>query len=560
MRVSGGIGRLATASLVTLIGVLVSSGSLAAQELRGTVRDSASHQPIPAAVVLLVDSSGVVLARRVTDVSGAFRLPGSSSARQLRVLRLGFRPFVRPLSSAESGSTLEILLATVPVHLAPVLTTARASCSARDDRAAAFAVLEQVRAALLATVISAADNRATMMRLLFERRLEGNSDRIASQSVRLSGAVTNENPFGAARSAAEFVREGFRTGSDGGYTYFAPDAEILLSDDFASGYCFSMMRPDRSRPRQLGLGFEPASHESGRIDVSGVLWVDTTARTLHDLEFRYLGLEREVTALRPGGWISFRQLPNGVTLIDRWALRLVSGRLSIGAGGVTATGAIVRGRSEPSRLYVREVGGELARAEWPSGEVWTAPLGILRLRAVTRAGTPAVGTRVQLLDTDYQATADSTGSVVLQPLLPGPYAVAVADARLAQLGLPLTTALTFVAERDSTVVAQLGVETAEDFVRSRCVKDGPLSGGGWILGRVVTRDGKPVNGARWLIRDGSGSTIVQGGRVAADGLFHWCQLPFDRRIEIEGWQGDRHAKSTRTLSDRVTIVPLVLDQ
>jgi hypothetical protein len=205
------------------------------------------------------------------------------------------------------------------------------------------------------------------------------------------------------------------------------------------------------------------------------------------------------------------------------------------------------------------VGGELARAEWPSGEVWKAPLGALRLRAVTKGGTPAAGARIQLLDTDYEATADSTGSVVLQSLLPGPYAVAVADPRLVQLALPLTTSLTFVSERDSTVVAQLGVETAEDFVRNRCVKDGPLSGGGWILGRVMTRDGKPVDGARWLIRDGSGSALVQGGRVGGDGLFHWCQLPFDRRVEIEGWQGDHHAKSTRTLSDRVTIVPLVLD-
>jgi hypothetical protein len=47
--------------------------------------------------------------------------------------------------------------------------------------------------------------------------------------------------------------------------------------------------------------------------------------------------------------------------------------------------------------------------------------------------------------------------------------------------------------------------------------------------------------------------------VGGDGLFHWCQLPFDRRVEIEGWRGDHRARSVRTLSDRVTIVPLVLD-
>src|SRR5689334_2050610 len=130
MRVSHGMRRLTAMSLATLIGMLVSPGALPAQELRGTVRDSASRQPISAAVVLLVDSTGVVLARGATDVSGAIRLPASPAARQLRVLRLGFRPLARSLTSIDSSATLDILLATVPVHLAPVVTTAHASCPA----------------------------------------------------------------------------------------------------------------------------------------------------------------------------------------------------------------------------------------------------------------------------------------------------------------------------------------------------------------------------------------------------------------------------------------------
>ena len=544
--------------IAAAVGLLLLSASLSAQELRGTVRDSASRQPIPAAVVLLIDSSGAVMARRATDASGVFRFSRDLGALELRVLRLGFRPLVRPLSNIGNGLSIDVLLAATPVHLAPVRTMARAACPARDDRAAAFAVLEQVRAALLATVISAEDNRATMTRLMFDRRMVGSGDRIASQSVRVKVAVAERQPFGAVRSASEFVRRGFRADSGGGYTYFAPDAETLLSDDFASGYCFSLMPPDRSRPDQLGLRFEAAAREGDRIDISGALWVDTTTRTLHDLEFRYVGLERDIDALKPGGRISFRQMPNGVTLIDRWSLRLVSGRRSSGPGMLTNTGQVARGAQD--RLFAQEVGGELARAEWPSGEVWTARLGTLRLRAFSKSGVPAAGARVELLGTDYQATADSTGSIVLESLLPGPYAVVVRDSELAPLRMPLGTSLTLVAERDSTVVAHLGVDTAEDFVRSRCVKDGPLRGGGWLLGRVLTRDGAPVDGAHWLIRDGSGAIVVQGGRVGGDGLFQWCQLPFDRRVEIEAWQGDHHAKSTRTLSDRVTIVPLVLDQ
>lgn len=544
-------------SIAPVIGMLMSSGHLCAQELRGSVRDSASRQPIPSAVVLLVDSSGAVLARRATDALGVFRFARNPGARQLRVLRLGFRPLVQSLSPTERSAPLEVVLATTPVQLAPVRATAQAACPGHDDRAAAYAVLEQVRAALLATVISAENNRATMTRLLFDRRMESTGDRIASQSVRVKVAGAQRQPFGAARDASAFVRQGFREASGEGQIFFAPDAETLLSDDFASGYCFFLTRPDRSRPHQIGLGFEAATRERGRVDVAGALWVDTVTRTLHDLEFRYVGLDREVEALRPGGRISFRQLPNGVTLVDRWALRLVSGRRFTGAGNLASTGEIVRNAS--ARLSTREVGGELARAEWPGGEVWAAPLGTLRLRAFAKGGEPAAGARIELLDTDYQATTDSTGSVALESLLPGPYAVAVADPKLSQLGIPLTTSLTFVAERDSTVVARLRVETAEDFVRSRCLRDGPVTGGGWVLGRVTTRDGRAVEDAHWLIRDAFGSTLVEGGRVGGDGLFHWCQLPFDRRVEIEGWRGDHRARSVRTLSDRVTIVPLVLD-
>jgi hypothetical protein len=558
MRVLQASRRLRTMGMAMLIGTLVCSRALSAQEVRGTVRDSGSRAPIPGAVVLLMDSSGAVVARRATDRSGEFRFSASSGARQLRVLRLGFRPLLRPLAATESSAMLDLFLATTPVHLAPVRATARASCPARNDRAAAFAVLEQLRAALLATVISAQDNRATMTRLSFDRRLEGKDDRVASQSVRMSVVVTAQAPFGAVHGASEFVRQGFRSGSDGDYTYLGPDAETLLSDDFASGYCFFLLPPERTRPRQIGLGFEPATREIGRIDISGALWADTSTRTLHDLEFRYLGLEREVDALRPGGRVSFRQLPNGVTLIDRWALRLVSGRRFVGAGTLVGTGEIV-GRT-PARLFVQEMGGELARVEWPSGDAWTASLATLRLQAFAKGGEPARGVRIELLGTDYHTITDSTGSAVIQSLLPGPYAVVVREPALSPLNLPLSTSVAFVAQRDSTMVAKLRVETAEDFVRSRCARDGPLTGGGWILGRVMTRDGKAVNDARWLIRDGSGSTLVQGGRVAGDGLFHWCRLPFDARVEIEGWRGDRHVKSTRVLTDRVTIVPLVLEQ
>ncbi|MBV9881222.1 MAG: carboxypeptidase regulatory-like domain-containing protein [Gemmatirosa sp.] len=517
----------------------------------GTVRDSASRRPLPGAVVLLLDSLGRTVSRATTDEAGRYRVPVSADARRMRVLRLGFRPQERPLAVEAPG---EFALVPIPMLLTSVRVAAAASCPARADRGAAFALLEQVRAGLLATVVARAQRPARMTRLLYERRFDGGGDRIAHQSVSLSFANAADRSFGAARSGAAFVAQGFLDQATN--TYFGPDPETLIDEGFAAGYCFQLATPDRGRPGQVGLEFAAARPRDGRIDIAGALWVDTVARSLGDLEFRYVGLDRRVAALSPGGRLSFRDLANGITVIDRWSMRLVSGELAAGADGPFSRST--------SRLHVTEVGGELATAAWPNGYAWSAPLGTLRLHTVTHDGRSAAGTVVRLDDTDYEATADSAGVAEIPHLLPGPYAVSIADPRLAALGVPLATPLRFVAERDSVATRRLEVATAEDFTAARCLSDrsrtktADTSGTGWLLGRVSTPDGRAADGARWTIRDREGSLLVEGGRVGGDGLFHWCRLARGTPIVVEASQGGRRATARAYLEERLTIVPLVL--
>jgi hypothetical protein len=236
------------------------------------------------------------------------------------------------------------------------------------------------------------------------------------------------------------------------------------------------------------------------------------------------------------------------------------GQLESAGGGTVygSTAAVMGGRT--ARLHAYEIGGELARAIWPDGGCsWSAPLGTLKLHAVTRRGEAAAGTVVQLLDTDYQATADSAGTLEITDLLPGPYTASIMDERLSALGVPLSTPLRFVAVRDSTVDARLEIETAEDFVAKRCDHDRPISGVAWLLGKIVTPDGRPVEGARWTIRDRYGSTLVEGGRVGGDGLFHWCQLALGTAVEIGVWRDERRVKVSRVLADHLTIVRVEME-
>jgi hypothetical protein len=528
------------------IAAATAAPALHAQVLSGTVRDSASQQPLPNTRVLALDPAGRATASVMTDQQGRFRIsPWTSRAAartgtvRIRALRMGFRPTEFTVNRASAATPVDVPLVSFPIVLEEFQVMA-ASCPKRADRAPSLALLRQVRQALFATVLARSQSSATMTRLLYERNVERSTGRVVSQSVWRKVTSSTTEPFTAARSATLFDRQGFVRDTLGAHRYLGPDAETLIDDAFASRYCVRLAGPDRERPGVVGLGFEPVEREDGRIDMVGTVWIDTLSRVLQDLSFRYVGLDRQTSALQPEGRLSFRELPNGVVIIDQWSLRL-SGAQSSGA--------------------VPEIGGEIARAAWPDGSGWRASLGSARLHVVDSQGKPATAAAVQLLDTDYQVTIDATGIAQLNDLLPGPYTATVRDPRLVALGLPARTAtLRFVAARDSTKEALLEVETADDVVRRRCGADVPTANRGSVLGRVVTAAGEPVKDARWTIRDDFGATLVEDGKVDAEGLFQWCRLPMNARVNVDVWRDARRASASRIVMEPLTTFHFVLPQ
>ncbi|MFL5617392.1 MAG: hypothetical protein ACJ79A_03240 [Gemmatimonadaceae bacterium] len=489
-------------------------------------------------------SRGVPEASRRASASGnCLAEPSRAAARagvvRLRVLRMGFRPREMPVARAAAGAPFDVSIVSFPIVLEEFQVVA-ASCPKRADRAAALGLLQQVRMALFATVLARSQSSATMTRLLYDRRVEKGTGRILSQSVRTRVTSATSEPFTAARSASTFNRQGFVRDASGAHTYVGPDAETLIDDAFASRYCVKLAGAASRQPNVVGLGFEPVDREDGRIDIVGTVWIDTLSRVLEDLTFRYVGLDRETSALAPEGRLSFRELPNGVVIIDQWSLRLA---------GAQSGGAIP------------EIGGEIARATWPDGSSWRATLGAARLHVVDSQGRPATAAAVELEGTDYQPKIDSTGILELNDLLPGPYTATVRDPRLVALGVPARAAtLRFTAARDSTKEALLEVETADDVVRRRCGSEVPTGNRAWLLGRVVTADGQPVRDARWSIRDEFGTAVVEDGKVDTDGLFQWCKLPMNSRVNIDVWRESKRASASRIVMEPLTTLHFVLPQ
>jgi hypothetical protein len=512
-------------SVAALVACALLARGAHAQSLVGVVHDSVSMQPVPGAVVIFLDSAGGIVARNLTNERGEYRTAFRDAMRTARFVRIGFVPREVPLPPRTGSDVrLDIAVLALPSLIQPVRVVANSKCKARKDRADALGLWEQARAGLLATIVARDESPARMVRLGFDKVMDGNSDRVEHMRVRTDSGESDAASFVAAHAAQDFVRFGFSTDSGASGTYFGPDADVLLNDAFAGAYCFELARAGRDRAGQVGLRFVPAARKRGRVDIDGTLWIDTVARELRDVEFRYLNVNRGADRFHPGGSVSFRSMKNGVVLIDRWSIRVASASIDTSDEG---------GRLKYHYLlYAEEEGGELASASWPDGLTWKAPLGTLRLHAITKDHEPATGAVIALVATPFFATVDANGIAVIQHLLPGDYAVRVIDPRIAELGVGLPTPLTFRAAPDSTALATLIVPTTESSITDHCVANHQWSVGDSVftIGRVVAPNGGQVNELKVTFatrpkgsaRDAAWQWSPLHSTTGTDGMFEFC--------------------------------------
>jgi hypothetical protein len=535
------------------VGLLIAMSTArpcAAQFIHGVVRDSQSGAVIAGAVVTVADSAGHALQRGLANGRGEFRLKLDRSTRRISAIKIGFTPFeaavARGASSTNGDATVDISLSRLAVFLEPVTTIASGKCSSTPDRALAFALLQQARAGLLAAVVARDADTSTQLRLGFRRAIADDGKRILHQIVRADSLNSNPASFAASKPASSFIQTGFVSETNGVQTFFAPDAETLLDDQFSQAYCFRIAEPRPERVKEVGLRFDAADGKRGRVDIAGTMWVDTSLRVVRDVEFRYVGLDRRTDYVRPGGRIGFREMPNGAVLVDQWGLRLPH---------IEADTNFATPRPTIRVWYTaHEVGGELARVKWSVGENWSASLGTFRARAVHSDGSPAPGAKVRLFDTDYETVADTSGTLEITNLVPGPYTAMGIDPRLAVFGVLVSHPTPFVVGRGETATGTVVVPRSSESAAARCaartsrVHDGSLasvdvSKDNRLLVTVIDADDGPVAGATWTVSEYVGDDhleVIATGDANSSGTFTVCspKVASGRHLAIQARSGN----------------------
>jgi Carboxypeptidase regulatory-like domain len=550
------------------VAALVATTPAQAQRVGGTLKDSATKEPLGGAVVTTTDSAGVFLARSISDRAGRFAVFRLRGAAKIHVVRIGYRPYDEffPLDGVD---TMDVRMSPIPSVLAAVSSSSKRVCPGDKGSAAALDLWEQARSGLLAGVVTRETHPPRVRLRSFWRTFDPIRKRLLDDSVAIKDVVVDRS-FVAARPAWAFAAEGYMREEVGGdREYFAPDDAVLLDPSFAETHCLRVVSGDAKHAAQVGIGFEPVDdpRRDTLVDVSGVLWMDQAKPALRSFEFHYTNLE--TYAKNSGGEIHFTAMPNGAPMIDRWTIH--SAILATDEDN-SLNGVRKRPPPRPMRTNVRllafqDVGGEVAFIDWGDGTKWNADLPRFSGVVVDPQGARVTGARVWVRGSIDTTTTGADGTFRLPYMYPGKYVVLASDSTLAPLGIARTVPTPVQMYAPGIWDLWLTFHPRSAVLPLVCPAKSYQPGTGVLMAKVTFADGTPASGA--LIDVETKQTIVIGdtvtrprrtiGEAGDDGRFVICGAALDQPMLVRATKGASSASATvETWKDDVISVTLVL--
>ena len=519
----------------------------AGQAIRGTLVQKDTGEPIEGAAIVLLTEDERRLGWTLTNAAGRFFFPLSEGGRFfLRADRIGHVSTLSEVVELAASDTLVHRMEAAVEAIELVGLTVEGSsrdCRVRPGEGVATArVWEETRKALEAAARTS--ERAIYQFVLrrFERELDRDGRRVAKESSRVDRSF-QRRPF-RSLPVTSLVDSGFVQADGeglGSAYYYAPDAGVLLSDEFLDTHCLRLREGEDEHEGLLGLEFEPTKARKV-AEISGTLWLDPATAELQRLEYRYENLGFSVGNAPVGGTVVFAGLPNGTWFVSEWAIRMPQLGIVRPMTGSFRTRA--GNAPRPEVIGIREEGARVLGVRDSAGRLLLeAESGTITGVVLNNIGTePMEGAIVSVVGTDTQVITGADGTFRITQLGSGFYDLRTTHPILSSLGHQGTTTSARAVSGEVKSV-QVFLESRVSVLAAAC-RNSPSDGGGVAAGWVQRagtgeRVANSLVELRWSDFDVAASTLILESpftlQVTAreDGFFIACGLPLDTAVEIE---------------------------
>jgi hypothetical protein len=516
---------------------IVCAAPAAAQSVSGIV--SRGGLPVEGAIVALVDASGREINRVVSRDDGRYTIPSAPGSYSLRIIQIGWRPTVAgPFELRSDTRVMDVALVSPRLSLAAITVRSDAKCSVRPDSSqSAFAVWEAARSALLATSITRVEPFDVRMSQS-ERLLSTAGDVVSDSNKTQEGRSLS--PFRSLPPAA-IAASGFMTTDENGErTLWAPDADVLLSEEFIGSHCLAIQAS--ADTSLVGVRFEPARKRRDFVDVEGVLWVDRRTTELRSLEYRYVQGPDILDRAQAGGRVEFLRIPRGRWVVSRWSIRQPAIRTRADGKAPIVPGARMEERTREELAGIKISSGSLTQITRNGLRLWERGRVSFVARVVDSVtDAPRARLLVGFATTGDRTSTDSLGQVRFELVEPGRHVLRVDDPELIDIrGEAVMREVEVPESNDAQVVVRM--PSVRALVAAQCGERALLWGEGLLSGRVASWRAGDSTTTLLVVADtpyqqlGAGVVNIESyfeiRPARATGIFRVCGMPRDAVLRV----------------------------